>query len=212
MKFVLLVEGYTEQKAIPGFLKRWLDPRLDHKVGIQVVRFEGWPELVKDMSDRAQMYLESPKSGEIIAVIALLDLYGPTFYPAHLKTVEERVAWATKELEQTVGSKRFRIFFAVHETEAWLLSKPELFPAPIRKALPAKAQKPETVNFDEPPAKLLQRLYEEKSSRTYKKITDGKTLFDQLDPEIVYGKCPHFQRMMDVMLQLARDAERKLSQ
>ncbi len=29
MKFVLLVEGYTEQKAIPAFLKRWLDVRLN---------------------------------------------------------------------------------------------------------------------------------------------------------------------------------------
>ena len=212
MKFVLLVEGYTEQKAVPGFLKRWLDPRLGHKVGIQVVRFEGWPELVKDMSDRTQMYLESPKSGEIIAVIALLDLYGPTFYPAHLHTVEERVVWASKDLEQRVGSKRFRVFFAVHETEAWLLSKPELFPAPIRKVLSARVQKPETVNFDEPPAKLLQRLYEDKSFRTYKKITDGKALFDQLDPEIVYTKCPYFQQMMDTMLQLARDAEKQALQ
>ena len=207
MRFVLLVEGYTEQKAIPAFLKRWLDPRLNQKVGIQTVRFEGWPELVKDMRDRTLMYLASPKSTEIIAVIALLDLYGPTFYPDDLNSAEERVTWATKDLERRVGRERFRVFFAVHEVEAWLLSNPGLFPKPVRKALPARAQQPETVNFDEPPAKLLQRLYVEKSTRTYKKVTDGKALFAQLDPEAVYSKCPHFRQMMDIMLQLARDVE-----
>jgi len=206
MKFVMLVEGYTEQKAIPAFLKRWLDPRLSQRVGIQIVRFEGWPELVDDMRDRTRMYLESPQSAEIIAVIALLDLYGPTIYPDHLDSAAQRLLWAIKELEDRVSHPRFRMFFAVHEVEAWLLSNPELFPAPIRKALPAKVQQPETVNFDEPPAKLLQRLYRDRSGRTYKKLTDGKALFDQLDPQVVYDKCPRFRQMMDAMLQLARSA------
>jgi hypothetical protein len=206
MKFVMLVEGYTEQKAIPAFLKRWLDPRLSQRVGIQIVRFEGWPELVDDMRDRALMYLESPKSAEIIAVIALLDLYGPTIYPDHLDSAEQRLVWATKELEGKVGRNRFRLFFAVHEVEAWLLSNPGLSPASIRKAFPVKAQQPETVNFDEPPARLLQRLYRDRSGRTYKKLTDGKALFDQLDPQAVYGKCPHFRQMMDDMLRLATRA------
>jgi hypothetical protein len=206
MKFVMLVEGHTEQKAMPAFLKRWLDPRLGQRVGIQVARFEGWAELVEDMRNKTLMYLESPKAAEIIAVIALLDLYGPTIYPDQLDSAEQRLAWATNELENKVGRDRFRLFFAVHEVEAWLLSNPGLFPATIRRALPAKVQQPETVNFDEPPARLLQRLYREKSGRTYKKLTDGKNLFDQLDPQDVYDKCPHFRQMMDTMLQLARDA------
>ncbi len=74
MKFVMMVEGYTEQKVIPAFLKRWLNPRLSQRVGIQIVRFEGWPQLVDDMPSRALAYLASPQSTEIIAVIALLDL------------------------------------------------------------------------------------------------------------------------------------------
>ena len=45
MKFILFVEGHTEDKALPAFLKRWLDPRLESPVGIQTVRFDGWPEL-----------------------------------------------------------------------------------------------------------------------------------------------------------------------
>lgn len=53
MKFVLFVEGHTEQKAVPSFLKRWLDPKLQQAVGIKSVRFDGWPELVKDVAIKA---------------------------------------------------------------------------------------------------------------------------------------------------------------
>ncbi len=45
MRFILFVEGYTEDKALPEFLKRWLDPRLTNPVAIRTVRFEGWAEL-----------------------------------------------------------------------------------------------------------------------------------------------------------------------
>jgi hypothetical protein len=125
MKFVLFVEGHTEDKALPKFLKRWLDPRLARPVGIKTVRFEGWSELVKDAPRKAAMHLNGPDQEEIIAVIALIDLYGPTFYPKALQTAAERYDWARQDLEKQVGHPRFFQFFAVHETEAWLLAAPE---------------------------------------------------------------------------------------
>lgn len=204
MKFVLFVEGHTEDKALPQFLKRWLDPRLAKPVGIKTVRFEGWSELVKDAPRKAAMHLNGPDQDEIIAVIALIDLYGPTFYPKTLNTADERFDWARKDLEQKVGHPRFFQFFAVHETEAWLLAAPELFPPEVRNALPAKAAKPETVNFDEPPARLLERLYSQKTGRRYKKVTNGRELFGRLDPNVAYGKCPRLRELLDKMLELAR--------
>jgi hypothetical protein len=30
MKFVLFVEGHTEKKAVPRFLKKWLDPQVGY--------------------------------------------------------------------------------------------------------------------------------------------------------------------------------------
>ncbi len=206
MKFVFLVEGYTEQKSIPTFLKRWLDVRLTQKVGIQIDRFEGWQELIKDLPTKVPMYLHGPKSDQIIAVIAMLDLYGPTFYPEHLTAVRERYAWAVEDLQRRVHEERFRMFFAVHEVEAWLLSDPALFPDSVRRALPGKISRPETVNFDEPPAKLLERLYREKQRSLYKKVTYGSALFTQLSPDRVYERCPYFQQMMDTLLDLARVA------
>jgi len=86
MKFIMFVEGHTETKAIPSFLKRWLDPQLSKPVGIKSVRFEGWPELVKDSPTKANLYLSQDS---VIAVIALLDLYGPTIYPNDKNTARK---------------------------------------------------------------------------------------------------------------------------
>ncbi|MDX9710401.1 MAG: DUF4276 family protein [Trichloromonas sp.] len=207
MKFVLFVEGYTEDKTLANFLKRWLDLRLAKPVGIKTVRFEGWSELVKDTPQKAAMHLNGPDKDEIIAVIALIDLYGPTFYPSSLQTTNARYNWAKKELETKVGHPRFFQFFAVHETEAWLLSDPDLFPTAIKRALPAKTANPEMVNFDEPPAKLLERLYCQKIGRGYKKVTNGKELFGRLDPNLAYGKCPKLKELLDKMLELAAGVE-----
>lgn len=207
MKFVLFVEGYTEDKALPDFLKKWLDPQLLNKrverVGIKVVRFEGWSELVKDTPLKAKMHLNGPDRNDVIAVIALIDLYGPTFYPNNMKTADERYDWAKKDLEKKVNHPKFFQFFAVHETEAWLLADPEIFPLEVRRAFPAKVANPETVNFDEPPAKLLERLYSLKTARRYKKVTNGKELFGRLDPNVAYGKCPRLKELLDKMLELA---------
>ena len=205
MRFVLFVEGGTE-RALPSFLKRWLDPKLPQPTGIKPIIFTGWAELRRDVAKRARMYLEGPGSGEIIAVIALLDLYGPNFYPAHLTGADERYDWAKRGIEREVGQPRFRQFFAVHETEAWLLSQPQLFPTEVSRGFPGRVGQPETVNFTEPPSRLLSRLYKENLHRTYKKIVDGKELFDRAEPEIAYNTCPRLRELLDEMLQMARNA------
>ena len=207
MRFILFVEGYTEDKALPAFLKRWLDARLMKPVGIRVVRFEGWPELVKDVAKKAKMHLNGPCKEAIIAVISLLDLYGPTFYPETSKESSQRYDWAKQYMEQLVSEQKFFQFFAVHEVEAWLLSDPEIFPQKVKNAFPKKIDRPETVNFTEPPAKLLERLYSLHTHRSYKKVVHGRELFGKLNPEIASQKCPRLRELLDKMLELAREAE-----
>lgn len=208
MRFILFVEGYTEaeHRRLSAYLKRWLDPRLAQPVGLPVVRFDGWPELVKDAPFKARMHLEGAKAGEVLGVIGLMDLYGPTIYPPSIKAVPERFAWIKQHMEQKVSQAKFRQFCAVHETEAWLLSQPDLFPRSVREAFPDRVQKPETVNFDEPPARLLARLYRQHAGRTYKKRVDGPNLFDRADPQRAYVACPYFKQMLDEMLAMARAA------
>ena len=114
MKFILLVEGKTERDAAAAFLKRWLDPQLRQPVGIQPVPFDGYADLAGKMARKARMHLEGPKQSEIVAVIGLLDLYGPMFYPPDKTTVDERFAWGKEHFEKEVGLDKFRLFFAVH--------------------------------------------------------------------------------------------------
>ena len=206
MKFIVFVEGFTEQKVVGPFLKRWLDPRVTRRPGIKPVRFDGWREMEKDMAKKAKMYLQAPSHKDVLGVVALLDLYGPTFYPGHLRTSEERLGWARKHFEEEVGDPRFRMFFAVHELEAWLLSDPSIFPRGVGSELSSMAQMPETIDFDEPPGKLLARLYRDKTKRTYKKVVHGGSLFARLDPNVAYEKCPELRRMLDKMLQMAHSA------
>jgi hypothetical protein len=203
MKFVLFCEGATEKGALPDFFRRWLNAKLPVRVGIQPVHFNGWAEMVKDSPTKARLHL---RNADVIAVIALLDLYGPTFYPDNCATVHERFNWAKTKLEKEVAQSRFRQYFAVHEIEAWILSDPNILPRDVQRKLPDKTKQPETVNFDEPPAYLLNRLYEETTGRSYKKRTYGEELFRKLDPQIVYDRCPYFKKLADELTELSRKA------
>ena len=84
MKFVLFVEGHTERKAIPSFLKRWLDPKLRQPVRIQPVLFVGWSEFQHKIARSARLHLNGPEAEQIIAAVGLLDLHGPSFFPVEI--------------------------------------------------------------------------------------------------------------------------------
>ncbi len=207
MKFILLVEGDVEFVALPEFLKRWLDPRLDRRIGVKAINLSGSGEYVKEVVKMAAKQLNSPQQYGIIAVIGLLDLYGlpRNFCPDNISGAEDCYSWAKQELEKRVGHSRFRQFFAVHETEAWLLSDPGIFPREVGEAFPSVVTSPESVNFNQPPARLLEKLYQQKLRRSYRKKVDGRNLFSKLDPGIAYQKCPRLKEMLDEMLKLAKD-------
>lgn len=200
MKFILFVEGHTERIALAPFLKRWLDPRLSKPVGLQSVRFEGWPDLVKSSPTKAKLYLSQT---DVIAVIALLDLYGPTFYPSDRNTSTERYQWGKQFLESAVKQPNFFQFFAVHEVEAWLFSDPSIFPNTIQPLIQKMSDSPEEINNTKPPAKWLDEIYKIQTKKSYKKVTFGKNLFLKLDPEIAYPKCPSLKGILDEMLRMA---------
>jgi hypothetical protein len=179
---------------------------LPKPIGIKIVGFEGWSDYYDEIAKKVELNLSGKAGADVAGAIGLLDLYGPTFYPRDKVSAGERYAWAKAHLEQKVGHPRFHQYFATHETEAWLLSEPSILPKPVETALPGKCARPESVNFDEPPAKLLERLYRDKLRKSYKKVIDGANLFQSLAPEVAYGKCPHLKEMLDEMLDLARGA------
>jgi hypothetical protein len=205
VRFVIFVEGSTERLSLSHFLKRWLDPRLKTPVGIKPVKFRGVADYYGGIARRAALDLNSP---DVAAGIGLLDLYGPAFYPDRPMSLEEKYSWGKDHLEKKVSHPKFHQYFAVHETEAWLFSDPQILPPKVGSALPPKCSRPETVNFDEPPARLLAKLYRQKLDRAYQKTTDGAFLFQKLSPERAYEKCPYLKAMLDDMLALAQNALR----
>jgi hypothetical protein len=203
MKIVLLIEGWTE-KELPPFLKRWLDTQLPQPIRIQPVRFEGNQHYLDDVANKTHLHLAT---AETIAVFGLLDLYGLKLdYPKYADR-DQRIKFARDHITDRITPAyrpRFRQHFAVHETEAWFLSEPRLFQS---ITLPKQCERPEDVNFDEPPAKLLDRLFSQgREGRGYKKTTMARNLLPKLDPSVVYRKCPNFKFMMDDMPAMSRQA------
>jgi hypothetical protein len=165
VKFEIISEGKTERDSLAKFLKSWLDPKLATPVRINVTNEEGFAKVLHKISAKAKAKLEAPGNEEIIGVIGLIDLYGPE-YPRRLESVAERYTQTKEEIEQKVDNPRFRMHFAVHEVEAWLLSDKRIFPRAIQDLWSANMRPPEEVNFNEPPAKFEQAL----------QTSDGKEL------------------------------------
>jgi hypothetical protein len=197
VRALLYVEGETEEAALPGFFRRWLLGKAAD-VEIKAVSFTGVGSYLKEFSKRAKRDLGG---GYVCGIIGLIDLYSSRLsYPDG--TTAQKYLWAKNELEQTVADPRFRQHFAVHETEAWLLSGENLFPPPIDVRIPKTP--PEGVNFQNPPATLLKNLYSTHLDRNYGKVIDGIELFQRLDPNIAYDRCPHLRLLLDDILALAK--------
>ncbi len=189
MKFVLMVEGWTEkERVVCDFLGRWLNPRLAQPVGIRTVRFEGSGNYISNVASKAELYLEDTN---VVAVIGLLDLYGlperiqQNF--ARYATVDEKVSSARRQIVNLVSvgfRDRFRQHFAVHEIEAWLLAETDRLPRGVALTRHQK-EHPETVDFDTPPSKLLNREWRRLVKRNYKKGTEMRNRMPAPDPDQV---------------------------
>ncbi|MBI4557044.1 MAG: DUF4276 family protein [Candidatus Hydrogenedentes bacterium] len=209
MKFILCIEGNTEDLALPQFIKRWLDPQLRTPVGVKPHKFKGCKHFVKDINQVVHWYLEDRRADEIIAVMGLMDLYGPDFYPSDKRTTEERYTWAKDYVERKVNHSKFRMFFAVHEVEAWLFSQPNIFPPAVARAIQSESHHPEAIDFDRPPKARLKRIYRETTTEDYRPTTQSADLLKKLRPEVAYAKCPYLKVMLDEMLRLVKDAEKR---
>lgn len=200
MKLIVLVEGETEEAALSGFFRRWLQKHLGRAIAVRTKRYKGSQYLQK-FHREAPLFLRDPQA----IVIGLLDRYNWSVHvPAGTLNPYD---FAKRSLEGKVNHSRFRQHFAVHELEAWLLSQPGIFPERIQSSLPKT--NPEEVNHEEPPAALLKRLYRDHLGprRRYDKVQDGAELFAKLDPAVAYEKCPRLRAMLDDVHSLLKEME-----
>jgi len=185
---------------------------LPERVGVDVINMKGGgKELFDGIITKAEYYLKGAgQNPKIIAVLGMLDLYNPSFNelwePAGLSTAEERYEWAVKNISDSVSHNQFRMFFAVHEVEAWLLSQPKNLRVTLSRPDLGKCERPEKINFMTPPSKWLNQRYNSAFKKNYKKIVDGNHLFSRLDPDVAYSRCPYLSKMLDEMEILAKRA------
>lgn len=206
MHFVIIVEGKTEKLAIPDFIRKWLDKGLCEKVGIKQRLFIG-RKLESGYSRQAGKIIETDNKNEIIGVIGLRDLYGMGYdLEGKSKGKERLIRDLSTRIESPVNEKRFKMFFAVHELEAWLFSDSEIFPTDIKSEITRISQPPENIDFDKPPSRRLKDIYNRKTKGQYGKTTTGRDLFSKLDPNDAYDRCPYFKLMLDTMEKMANDA------
>ncbi len=211
-QIALFVEGDSEsgdarRQTLPIFIHKWLDPQLPQgqRVGITAVNFKGVSKYLDEMPRKVGLYLDN---GRANFVVGLVDLYGippDRIDLSQCPRVEEKVIAARAYIRSLVPKQfgeLFRQHFAVHELEAWLLAYPEEWPAEVRHQIAER--RPEQVNFNEPPAKFLKRIYKSVLGKNYKKTTTAKNLFPKIDPQIAIDKCPYSKQFMEDLLDLAK--------
>lgn len=206
MRVLLFVEGETERDGLPPLLARLIRETADVNVKVQPICFRGAQNYLKEIATKVGLYLKDPKARDIVAAVGFVDLYGlniplPNWEKA---STADKVAIGRKHIESEVGNARFRQYFAVHETEALILADTEQLPPEVRKSLPGKCIRPEEVNHDQPPSKLLDRLYRDKVGRPYRKTVDGINLLRSLSYSSLVAKCPYFRAMLDDLTALIK--------
>ncbi len=213
MKFLMIVEGETEKRGVPDLLARSLANRgLPQRIGIDAINLKGGgTDLFHKVAEKGKSYVRGgPRFGErTTGVFGLLDLYNPSFdkiWPKWAVSRDDRIAWAVEQVENQVSSPMFRMFFAVHEVEPWILSQPDILP--FKEKLSGQELKriaqPETVNFTNPPAGWLKERRRRNLGKEYKKTTDGPRLMQKLDPTVIQDKCPQFGKIVDFMVERTR--------
>jgi len=211
VRFVVLVEGDTERRMLGCLLGCWLnkEDRLATRIGVHTESVDGCPATAPETVRRARRHLAAVKESDVIAVAALSDWYTPQqgLLRDMPKGTTDPIAWAASELERRADlGPRFRAFFAVHDIEAWLWSQPDVFPRGVAAAVGADKRGPEEVDENSPPSQRLKALYRERCDKGYMKTVHGPSLFQKLDAELAYAKCPHLAEMLDWMLEKARAA------
>ncbi len=203
-KIILFVEGQTERQILSSFIKRTLDTNIK----ISIINFKGSGNFIKEIKRKVWLQIQSPQKDDIIFTFGLLDWHGfKDKLPNNVKNMIEGPEAGSQYIENLVHQDKFKMFFAVYELEAWLLSEPDIFPNKIINELKNRisSKRPEEINFNEPPSKLINQLYIKHLNSNFKKVVNGKLLFEELDKNKVLEQCPYFANMISDIQNIISD-------
>jgi hypothetical protein len=194
-RIILLCEGETEELAIRNFIVRqWQSDGLS-AVGLHTVNLNSKHQ---DVPTKAALYLDEP---DVLAVFTLVDLQGMNRVEhSNDDSLEAKVKRVREWFSGRVNHARANDFFphvCVHETEAWILAEGIALARRLDDASIRPDPTAETKNFQFPPKRRLNDLFQSHKGERYQKIRDGRPLFTVLQFEPVYRSCKYFRDFYD---------------
>lgn len=205
---LILVEGQTEAEFV-GILNEYLNPNQIYLKPVlpktsnpsnRPAYRGGIVSYGKAENDIRKLL--GDKSYDLVTT--MIDFYGlPTDFPnysdkeATTGTVYQRVEYLEKKFKEKINRQKFLPYFAIHEFEALLFTKPDIIVQQIRgDDIKTKAnlekirnsyQNPEEINLDKPPSKRILNAIKE-----YKKVAHGFEISVEIGIEAMRQECPHF--------------------
>jgi hypothetical protein len=200
-RIVILCEGDTEESAIKYFVWRQWQKDGFGEIGLSTVN-------LKAQFEKISRYAQNnAKKDEVLAVFTLIDLYGMDRV-RHRKDdgLSHKVVRVQKWLRKGLSAKtrqKFRPHLSVHEVEAWLLADGLCLAKRLNDQTIQPDPYAETRNFENPPSRRLQTLFQKTRSKSYLKIQDNTVLFQDADFATVYASCPYFKAFYDELKAVA---------
>ncbi|MCH9852511.1 MAG: DUF4276 family protein [Alphaproteobacteria bacterium] len=173
-RLAIIVEGYTEYYFVENILKKHLP-----KLNITAINLCGGGISFKSVLGDAKILLHNYDY-----VTTLVDYY-QFRKPEHMQTIDD----IENGLEQAISNKKFIPYLQKHEFEALVFSDIARIQDNLgeNSQLQKIRQQPEEINHNEPPSKLLMRIFPD-----YNKTSDGITILKATSWNTIRQECPRF--------------------
>ena len=136
-------------------------------------------------------------------VVLLVDAEGPVGGVAPAEHLSARDGWDLRGVDDDV------VHLMVQTMEAWICADPEALVTYYRRdfqrnALPRRDNLEEVSKADI--ADALDRATERTQKGRYRKIHHARHLLQRIDPQVVRRRCPHCNRLFEMLLRLIGSA------
>lgn len=211
MKVWVFVEGRSDVQALAALWGRWMQQLRGNGCGVKFTPLDSKPRYLNKIGHRVAEKLVHDKGDVAIGL--------PDFFPNRdfantvhrhdslrgLQDVQTRLVRIglkrqgvrAADIDSHIG--RFYPSAMKHDMEVLVLSAPKQLQARLDMSnMPGSwRQPPEEQNQDNPPKKIVERLFSDKLQRRYRGVTDSVAILENADLNDIVMQCPTFRAVMD---------------
>lgn len=197
-RIAIVVEGATETTFKPA-IRRFLETTLAGTMP----RMDFVPQDGRLPKGPALRRLVQNLLRDHDGVVALTDVYTGTIPPDFKDAAD-----AKRRMREWVGQEpRFYPHAAQFEAEAWLLPYWPRIQAIAGSTHPPPSGSPENVNHDQPPARLLNAVFQGGTKRRrYSKLRDGAAILRDQDIGVAAAVCAELRAFLDTLRAISAGA------